>query len=129
MANGAWRRQQRENWLGRLREWSRSGEALKPYMSAHGVPLWQAHRWLRMLQREGLWPATTQGPARATKGSQCASQSVRFARVTLTESTAEKPENSGSLIARLILKNGRRVRLDLAEGQLARVLEMLEAVP
>jgi hypothetical protein len=131
MAKAAWREQQRQYWLERLREWSRSGEALKPYMSARGVPLWQAHRWLRILQGEGLWPQNTDAPLpkAATRRPQATVQPVRFARVELTDSAVQKPSGLGSLVARVILKNGRRVELDLDEGQLARVLGILEATP
>lgn len=78
--------------------------------------------WRNVLRREGHWP---EEPGEAQQRSAVAPGSarapMRFARVTF-----EKASGSSPITVRVMLENGRRVEIELADTQ--RLREVLSAV-
>jgi hypothetical protein len=115
-------------WLQHLREWSASGERLAEYARLHGLDVDEGYRWRRTLRRAGLWPVKPKRDSEAASALVARKWAPRFVRVRIE--SAPDAERSSPLTLQLILANGRRAELILAdERQLPRVLTLLEQAP
>jgi hypothetical protein len=117
------RQRKAAEWLEHLQGWKASGESLAAYAQRSGLALWAAYHWRRVLMQDGSWqedPATPRKSRPARKDVRRVP--LRFARVTVTDSTRSAP-----LIVQVQLANGRRAEIELADaGQLGEVLGVLE---
>jgi hypothetical protein len=122
------REAKRAFWLQHLREWSASGEHLSAYAQRHGLDVDEGYRWTRTLRRAGLWPVKKKKEGGAASALVARKSAPRFARVRIE--SAQRAELTSPLLLQLMLANGRRAELMLAdERQLPRVLRLLEEPP
>jgi hypothetical protein len=112
-------------WLQHLRECSASGERLSEYARLHGLEVDEGYRWTRILRRAGLWPIKQKSHSAAASTIVARKSAPRFVRVRIE--SAREAELSSALRLQVVLANGRRAELILAdERQLPRVLTLLE---
>jgi hypothetical protein len=122
------REAKRAFWLQHLHECSASGERLSAYAQGHGLDVDEGYRWRRTLRRAGLWPVKQKADRAAASALVARKSAPRFARVRIEP--AQRARITSPLLLQLMLANGRRAELMLAdERQLPRVLRLLEEPP